>query len=65
MDSFTIWYGLKLNCDKESFDDISEYLAMNGYTFDTNCKDTLFIYHEEIDYVITIIEDFNIDFDII
>ena len=60
MDSFTIFYGLKLNCDKETIREIIEHLVMNGYTFDTSGiygDDTLFVYNEEIDYVMQILRE--------
>ncbi len=57
MYEFTIWYGLKLHCDEETMSEITEHLAMNGYTFDTNGEDTLFVYHEEIDYVMQILRE--------
>ena len=62
---FTIWYGLKLNTDEDKMGDFCEHLAMNGYTYDTNGDDVLFVYHEEIEYVVTILNDLDIEFEII
>lgn len=65
MNDFTIWYAIKLiglNV-KENMNEVTEYLSMNGYTFDTNGEDTLFIYNEEIDYVMTILNDRDIEWE--
>ena len=62
MFDYTIWYAVKLQ-DKRDMDDLTQHLAMNGYTFDTNCDDTLFIFHEEIDYVETIMRDHGMKFE--
>ena len=64
MEIGTIFYGLQLK-DKSVMPDVTEHLAMNGYTFDTNGEDTLFVYSEEVDYVRTILEDRGIEFEII
>ena len=63
MNDFTVWYGLKLHCDEETMGEVTEHLAMNGYTFDTNCEDIIFIYEEEVDYLITILNDREIEFE--
>lgn len=57
MQDFTIWYAIKLHCNEETISEITEYLAMNGYTYDTNGEDVLFVYHEEVDYVMTILRE--------
>jgi hypothetical protein len=60
----TIFYGLRLK-DKSEMPDITEHLAMNGYTYDTNADDTLFVYSEEVDYVETILKDHGVEYEII
>ena len=62
MEIYTIWYAVRLK-DKSQMGDLTEHLAMNGYTFDTNGEDTLFIFEEEIDYVETIMSDHEIEFE--
>lgn len=57
MNVFTVWYGLKLYCSKEIMSEITEYLAMNGYTFDTNGEDVLFVFEDEVDYVMQILRE--------
>lgn len=57
----TNFYAYKL----ESADDcmeITEHLSMNGYTFDTNCDRTIFIFDEEACYLETILKDRNIEY---
>ena len=65
MVNFTTWYAVKLigSNVKENIDEVTEHLSMNGYTFDTNGEDTLFIDDEEIDYVITILNDRDIEWE--
>lgn len=65
MVDFTTWYAVKLigSNVKENMNEVTEHLSMNGYTFDTNGEDTLFIYDEEIDYVITILNDRDIEWE--
>lgn len=63
-EEYTIWYGIRLK-NKEDMDRITEYLAMNGYTYDTNGDDTIFVFHEEIKYVETILEDHGIAYEVI
>ena len=65
MVDFTTWYAVKLigSNVKGNMDEVIEHLSMNGYTFDTNGEDVLFIYDEEIDYVITILDDRNIEWE--
>ena len=57
MNDYTTWYALKLYCNKETMSEITEHLAMNGYTFDTNCENVLFVYSEEVDYVMQILRE--------
>lgn len=65
MVDFTTWYAVKLigSNVKENMDEVTEHLSMNGYTFDTNGEDVLFIYDEEIDYVITMLDDRDIEWE--
>ena len=52
----------------ESEDDcseITEHLAMNGYTFDTNCEKTIFIFDEEAFYLETILKEHGIKYDVL
>lgn len=63
---YTTFYGLKLNNVKsgtEDWSELTEHLAMNGYTYDTNGEDTLFVYDEEVSYVETILKDREINFE--
>ena len=64
----TVWYAVGVNQLITSdghlitnWDDVwselTEHLSMNGYTFDTNGKNLIFIYNEEISYLLTILED--------
>ena len=64
MKSRTIFYGLQLK-HPDAIRDITEHLAMNGYTYDTNGEDTLFVYGEEVEYVETILEDWGIEYEAI
>ena len=45
--------------------EITEHLAMNGYTFDTNCEKTIFIFDEEACYLETILEEHGIKYDVL
>lgn len=60
----TIFYGLQLHSAdlEKTMAEVTEHLSMNGYTFDTNGEDTLFVYSEEVDYVETILKDRDISF---
>ena len=42
--------------------DITEHLEMNGYDFDTNDADSIFISEEEIEYLMTILDDRGYDY---
>lgn len=64
MKSRTIFYGLQLK-HPDVMEDVTEHLAMNGYTYDTNGEDTLFVYSEEVEYVETILEDWGIEYEAI
>lgn len=59
---YTIWYGIRLK-NKSGMAEITEHLAMNGYTFDTNGDDILFVFNEEIEYVETILYDHKIQYE--
>lgn len=59
----TLFYAVRIKNGKMS--KITEYLAMNGYTYDTNGEDILFVYVEEIDYVVTILDDHDVKYEII
>lgn len=61
-DEYTVWFAVKLR-DKSQMGDLTEHLSMNGYTFDTNGIDTVFIFEEEIDYVETILHDHGVEYD--
>lgn len=56
------WVSVKIK-NKEDMPDITEHLSMNGYTFDTNGDDVLFVDTEEISYVETILEDHNVEYE--
>lgn len=64
MKSRTVFYGLQLKHPTD-MSDLTEHLAMNGYTFDTNGEDIIFVYDEEIDYVETILDDWEIKYEVI
>ena len=56
MDKGIKWYAVRLETEDECME-ITEHLAMNGYTYDTNCEKTIFIYEEEVEYLETILND--------
>lgn len=58
---WTSWYALRIPGIKAS--DITEYLSMNGYTFETNGEDILFVHSEEIIDVEVILNDEGIAFE--
>lgn len=62
MEDATLFVGVKLKNPKDM--DITEHLSMNGYTFDTNAVDVIFIYIEELSYLKTVLEDHNISYEI-
>ena len=58
---YSIFYAVKVG---NALDEITKHLAMNGYTYDTNCEDTIFIYVDELSYLLTILVDHEIDYEI-
>lgn len=52
-----------LRIPMEYMDSICEHLAMNGYTYDTNGENVIFIFDEEISYVKTILKDRKISYE--
>lgn len=60
-DEYTTWFALRLKDKKDM--EITEHLAMNGYTFDTNGDDVIFIYEEEVSYLETILNDHYIKYE--
>ena len=73
----TIWHGIKIdtmfkadgylinNFQEDVMDELTEHLAMNGYTFETNGEDTIFIYEEEFGYLLTILDDRNLKYELL
>lgn len=61
---YTVWYALRIT-GKEMMEEVTEHLSMNGYTFDTNGKDTIFVFHEEIEYVETILNDRGASYEVL
>ena len=59
---YTHWVAIKL-LNKDNMPDLTEHLAMNGYTFDTNGNGILFVAEDEITYVITIMKDHGVEFE--
>lgn len=57
--------GLKLPHTALSDSDLTEHLAMNGYTYETNGEDVLFVFDGELEYVKTILEDRGIEYDVL
>ena len=47
----TLFYAVRIK--NREMSEITEYLAMNGYTYDTNGENVLFVCAEEIEYVLT------------
>ena len=61
----TNFYKVKvLNGFKTELSEVCEHLTMNGYTYDTNGEDSIFIYEEEIGYLKTILKDRNLKFEV-
>lgn len=60
----TIFLAYKLESEDACME-ITEHLAMNGYTFDTNCEKTIFIWEEEACYLETILDEHNIKYDVL
>lgn len=68
METPTIWYAiriLKFDDFENEWSELTEHLAMNGYTYDTNGDATLFVYDEEFAYVMTIIEDRGLMYEVL
>lgn len=63
MEDWTVWYGFHLLNEADM--EIINHLMMNGYTFYTNRKDIIFVYSEEAAYVLTILKDHKIAYDIL
>ena len=61
---YTHWVGVRL-LNKKAMSSLTEHLAMNGYTFDTNGEDTIFIYDDEFDYLLTILDDRNLKYEVL
>ena len=73
----TIFYAVKINTmfkadgyaianfKEEVMEELTEHLAMNGYTFDTNGEDIIFIYDDELDYLLNILDDRNLMYEVI
>ncbi len=64
-DAPTIFCKVKLlNGFQAELSEVTEHLAMNGYTYDTNGEDSIFIYEEELSYLETILQDRNLKYEI-
>lgn len=64
-DEPTTFYKVKLlNESKSELSEVCEHLAMNGYTYDSNCEDSIFIYEDEFSYLKTILEDRNLKYEV-
>ena len=61
MNEPTNFHAYKLETEDDCME-ITEHLAMNGYTFDTNCEKTIFIFDEEACYLETILEEHGIKY---
>lgn len=73
----TLWYAVKINtmykadgysiCNfkEEVMNELTEHLAMNGYTFDTNGENIIFIYDDELNYLLTILDDRNLKYEVL
>jgi len=68
MDDYTVFYMVQINTlflktgfmitdFRKIMSELTEHLSMNGYTFDTNGDDRIFIYEEELSYLLTILDD--------
>ena len=64
-DEPTTFYKVKLLKEsKAELSEVCEHLAMNGYTYDSNCEDSIFIYEDELSYLKTILEDRNLKYEV-
>ena len=59
----TLFYAVRIK--NREMSEITEYLAMNGYTYDTNGENVLFVCAEEIEYVMTILDDHGVEYEVI
>ena len=69
---FTTFYGIKIYDKRKPgepimrardiMSEVTEHLSMNGYTFETNGENILFVFNEEIYYVLTILNDREIEY---
>ena len=64
-DGPTTFYKVKLlNGFQAELSEVCEHLAMNGYTYDSNCEDSIFIYEDELSYLKTILDDRNLKYEV-
>lgn len=62
----TIWIAVKIpGIHLSDIEYIPEMLSMNGYTFDTNGDNVIFIWSNELEYLKTILNDEGIAFEIL
>lgn len=60
---YTSFAMVKLDGDFD-VSEITEHLAMNGYTYETNGESVIFISGDELDYLKTILDDRNVQYDV-
>ena len=61
----TIYYKIRIKSPTtKDILEITEHLSRNEYTFDTNGKDAVFIYEEEIEYLMTILDERGFDYEV-
>lgn len=61
----TIYYKVRIKSPTpKDIPEITEHLSRNAYTFDTNGKDAVFIYEEEIEYLMTILDERGFDYEV-
>lgn len=69
MIEYTTWVAIKLARHSGITDEFYEHLAMNGYTYDVAISNsglsTLFVSEDEFDYVITMLDDREILYEVI
>ena len=53
-----------LNGSESKLSEVCEHLAMNGYTYDSNCENSIFIYDEELSYLRTILENRGLEYEV-
>ena len=64
----TIFYAIHIWPEenwKEKWEELTEHLDMNGYTYGTSGKNTLYVYDEEFEYVRTIVEDRKLVYEVL